>query len=65
MDPQVFAEMQNLKTKLEAVRDKTVNEAEGHDFLVESVARIETILAIYAAPTDGGKQSMFGKILNP
>lgn len=63
MDPQIFQELNNLKVKLEAVKNQTVSKEEGHDLLVESVAKLETLLALFTAP-DGDKSS-FGKFFKP
>lgn len=65
MDPQVFQELNNLKVKLEAVKNQTVSKEEAHDLLVEVVAKLETLLAMFSAPEGAGKPGMFDRILKP
>lgn len=45
MDPVVFKELSNLKVKLEAIKNKTTEVGESHDFLVEAIGKIEIMLA--------------------
>lgn len=65
MEPWVFNELQNQKVKLEAVRDKSVNESEAHDLLVEAVAKLETLLAPFTDTSQTKKRTLVEKFVNP
>ena len=50
MDELVYNELSNIKVGLEAIKNKTISEAEVHDLLIEVVAKIELLLKMNQAP---------------
>jgi hypothetical protein len=56
MDTQAYNQLQKIKDHLEAIRDGNIKGDESRDYLVASITRIDTMLAIYkgAPPENTG-----------
>jgi hypothetical protein len=59
MDGIVAKELESLKVHLEAIHNKSVDDAEAYDLLIRAIEMLRVMLDVYKVPVD--KPSMFDK----